>query len=111
GFFVDYTTGVAKKDSAMQDKAVQELTTQYVPQFSDFITSATGLDKNAVAGLVMNHVLTTKQVVDDQAAAIAAPGATSWSKAAEDDGTAAHHMQMIGDPLAEAIVNKLPSKF
>ena len=31
GFFVDYTTGVATKDQAMQDKAVQDLTTVYVP--------------------------------------------------------------------------------
>ena len=38
GFFVDYTTGVAKKDMAMQDKAVNDLTTIYVPQFADFIS-------------------------------------------------------------------------
>ena len=48
GFFVDYTTGVAKKDKAMQDKAVQDLTTIYVPQFAEFIAGATGLPKDAV---------------------------------------------------------------
>ena len=31
GFFVDYTTGVATDDQAMQDKAVEDLTTIYVP--------------------------------------------------------------------------------
>ena len=42
GFFVDYTTGVATKDKAKQDKAVQDLTTVYVPQFADFLAGATG---------------------------------------------------------------------
>ena len=37
GFFVDYTTGVATKDQAKMDKAVQDLTTVYLPQFADFL--------------------------------------------------------------------------
>ena len=60
GFFVDYTTGVAKKDKAMQDKAVQDLTTIYVPQFAEFISGATGLPKDAVTSLTTDHVLQTK---------------------------------------------------
>ena len=34
GFFVDYTTGVATDDQAMQDQAVEDLTTVYVPEFA-----------------------------------------------------------------------------
>ena len=49
GFFVDYTTGVATKDKAMQDKAVQDLTTIYVPQFADFLAGATDLPKDALS--------------------------------------------------------------
>jgi hypothetical protein len=104
GFFVDYTTGVAKNDAAAKDKAVSDLTTVYVPQFSEFIAGATGLDKTAVANLTMEHVVTTKNVVDAQ-------GAKDVQGAAKDDRLAAQHMEMIADPLASAIVAKLPQKF
>ncbi len=104
GFFVDYTTGVAKKDKAMQDKAVKDLTTVYLPQFADFIVGATDLPKDAVTSLVKDHVLTTKAVVDAQASG-------DWTAAAAADRIAGQHMAMIGDPLAKAIVAKLPEKF
>ena len=104
GFFVDYTTGVAKKDKAMQEKAVADLTGTYVPQFADFISGATGLPKDAVVQLTTEHVLTTKAIVDAQ-------GAKDFAKAAEADRKAGAHMEMIGDPLAAAIVAKLPKKF
>jgi hypothetical protein len=104
GFFVDYTTGVAKKDQTMQDKAVGDLSNTYIPQFSDFISGATGLPKNAVTGLTKQHVLTTKAVVDAQ-------GAKDFKASAQNDRAAAQHMQMIGDPLAAGIVQKLPQRF
>jgi hypothetical protein len=104
GFFVDYTTGVAKKDKAMQDKAVQDLTTVYLPQFSAFLAGATDLPVAAVTDLVKQHILTTKAVVDAQAKG-------DWTAAAAADRMAGQHMEMIGDPLAKAIVAKLPAKF
>ena len=104
GFFVDYTTGVATKDQAKTAKAVSDLTTVYVPQFAGFLNSATGLPTDAVAQLTTMHVLTTKAIVDDQ-------GAHNFAKAAADDRAAGAHMEMIGDPLAAAIVAKLPQKF
>ena len=104
GFFVDYTTGVATKDQAKMDTAVKNLTTVYLPQFSDFIAGATGLPKSAVSDLTKTHVLTTKDVVDAQ-------GAKDVAGAADKDRLAAQHMEMIGDPLAKAIVAKLPAKF
>ncbi len=104
GFFVDYTKGVAAQDKAAQDKAVANLTGTYVPQFTDFIVSATGLPSDTVRGLVADHVTSTKQVVDDQYAKDA-------TKTAADDRAAAIHMHMIGDPLSAAIVKKFPEKF
>jgi hypothetical protein len=104
GFFVDYTTGVATKDSAKQDKAVQDLTTVYVPQFATFLAGATGLPEDALTQLITEHVLTTKAVVDAQAAGDA-------TAAAAADRMAGQHMEMIGDPLAKAIVAKLADKF
>ncbi len=104
GYFVDYTTGVATKDQAKIDKAVKDLTTEYVPQFAEFLAGATGLPKDALVSLLTDHVLTTKAIVDAQ-------GAKDFAAAAAADRTAAQHMEMIADPLAAAIVAKLPDKF
>ena len=104
GFFVDYTTGVAKNDKAMQDKAVNDLTTIYVPQFADFIAGATGLPKDAVVSLTTDHVLQTKAIVDAQAK-------KDWKATYAAIRTAYAHMQMIGDAIAPAIAAKFPDKF
>jgi len=104
GFFVDYTTGVATSDETKKTEAVNKLTTVYVPDFSSFLATATGLPLAAVTDLVTQHVLTTKAVVDAQ-------GAGDVAAAAEADRAAAMHMKMIGDPLAEAIVAAMPDKF
>jgi hypothetical protein len=104
GFFVDYTTGVATDDMAMQDKAVEDLTTIYVPEFSAFLAGATGLPEDTLAELITEHVLTTKAVVDAQ-------GSGDAAAAAEADRTAAMHMRMMGDPLAQAIVAAMPDAF
>ncbi len=104
GFFVDYTTGVATDDMAMQDQAVTDLTETYVPEFSAFLAGATGLPEDALAGLITEHVLTTKAVVDAQ-------GSGDAAAAADADRTAAMHMRMLGDPLAQAIVAAQPESF
>jgi hypothetical protein len=104
GYFVDYTTGVATKDQAKMDKAVQDLTTVYVPQFAEFLAGATDLPKDALASLLSEHVVTTKAVVDAQAKG-------DFEAIAAADRMAAQHMEMIADPLAKAIVAKLPAKF
>ena len=102
--FVEYTTGLATNDKTKQDDGVKQLTTVYIPQFSKFIADASGLPLDAVTGLVADHITTTKAVVDDQAA-------KKQPDAAKADLMAAQHMQKIGDPLAKAIVAKLPAKF
>jgi hypothetical protein len=104
GYFVDYTTGVATDDRAEQDRAVRDLTEQYVPAFSELIATATGLPLDAVSGLITDHVLQTKAVVDAQAA-------RDWAAAYDGIRTAYAHMQMIGDALAGAIVGQQPDAF
>jgi hypothetical protein len=102
GSFVDYTTGVASKDKAKQDKAVADLV-GYSQDFGAFLSSANpNLPKSAVADLVKSHVVTLKDVVDAQAAG-------DWPKAYTAIRSAYHHMQMIGDPLAAAITKQFPS--
>ncbi|HYH92016.1 MAG TPA: hypothetical protein VD763_02565 [Candidatus Saccharimonadales bacterium] len=104
GFFVDYTTGVATKDQAMQDKAVEDLTTVYLPAFTEFLAGATDLPADALSSLIEEHVLTTKAIVDAQAG-------DDPAAAAAADRMAGQHMQMLGDPLAKAIVAKLADQF
>ena len=57
-----------------------------------------------MADLVKTHVLTLKAVIDAQAA-------KDQTRAYTDLREAAAHMQMIADPLAEAIVKQFPEKF
>jgi hypothetical protein len=104
GFFVDYTVGVAKKDKKKQDQAVQALV-GYTQDFGAFISSANpNLPKQAVAELVKTHVLTLKTVVDAQASG-------DQAKAFMAQRTAAGHMAMIANPLADAIAKQFPDRF
>ncbi len=104
GFVVDYTTGVATKDRNKQNQAVNALV-GYTKDFGAFLSSANpNLTTDAVAGLVKDHVLTLKDVIDAQAA-------VNPAKAYAAARTAAAHMAMIADPLADAIVKQFPSRF
>jgi hypothetical protein len=104
GFVVDYTVGVATKDKAKQDKAVQDLV-GYSQDFGAFLASANpNLPKDVVAGLVKDHILTLKPVIDAQAAG-------DQPKVYTMLRSATGHMRMIADPLAEAIVKQFPQKF
>ena len=104
GFFVDYATGVATKDTAKQAKAVNDLV-GYTQDFGAFLASANpNLPKSVVADLVKTHVLTLKDVVDAQ-------GIGDQRKAYMALRSAAAHMMMIADPLASAIAKQFPEKF
>jgi len=104
GMVVEYTVGVATNDKAKQDKAVADLI-GYTQDFGAFLQSANpNLPKSVVADLVKHHVVTLKEVIDAQAAKDQAKTYTTMR-------TAAGHMQMIADPLTEAIVKQFPDKF
>ncbi len=75
-----------------------------MPAFAEFLAGATGLPTDALAGLITDHVLTTKAIVDAQFTKDAKASAAA-------DRTAAQHMSMLADPLAKAIVAMLPDKF
>jgi hypothetical protein len=104
GMVVDYTVGVASNDKAKQDKAVADLI-GYTQDFGAFLQSANpNLPKSVVADLVKHHVVTLKAVIDAQAS-------KDQTKTFATLRTAVGHMQMIADPLAEAIVKQFPDKF
>ena len=101
---VEYTVGKATKDEAKQMQAVNDLV-GYTADFGAFLSSANeNLPKDVVAGLVKDHVLTLKDVIDAQAAG----DAKAQFMAIRSAG---HHMSMIADPLAEATAVKFPDKF
>jgi phage FluMu protein gp41 len=104
GFVVDYTTGLAGKDRAKQDRAVGDLL-GYTQELGAFLSSATkSLPTAAVADLVKMHILTLKDVIDAQAAGNAPKVYTELRRAMG-------HMSMVADPLAEAIVKQFPERF
>jgi hypothetical protein len=104
GFAVDYTTGVATRDQAKADRALGELI-GYTGDFGAFLSAASpSLPKSVVADLVKHHVVALKDVIDAQARKDAATTYTAIR-------TAARHMHMIADPLADAIVKQFPEKF
>ena len=104
GMVVDYTVGAATNDRAKRDRAVNELI-GYTQDFGAFLAAANpNLPKSVVADLVKHHVVTLKDVIDAQAT-------KDQSRAFTALRTGAGHMQMIADPLAEAIVTQFPDRF
>lgn len=104
-FFVNYTTAVAEGNQGKADDAVADLQ-GYTQDFGAFLNSATedALPTDTVAGLVLDHVLGLKAVVDAQAEGDFAGAYTALREAAL-------HMHGIADPLAATIVAQFPEQF
>ena len=103
-FLVDYTTAVANKQQPAADQAMDNLLA-YTAEFGEFISAASPkLTKDTVAGLLMTHILTLKDVIDAQAA-------KNFSKAYDGVRVAADHMAMIASGLATTVTAQFPDKF
>ncbi len=102
GFVVSYVQGKGAGDQAKQDKAVADLTA-YAAEFGAVLESVTEqrLTKDAVQGLVAEHIGTLKTVIDGVAA-------KDYAKAFQDLRTAYTHMTMVADGLAGAIADQKP---
>ena len=103
GFFVDYTVGLAEKDTAAQEKAVGNLM-GYVEAFSSFLADATGAPQADLRSAIESHVMQLKGQIDAYAAG-------EYTTAYEAFREAYRHMYMMGDTLAAAIVAQSPEKF
>jgi hypothetical protein len=103
GFFVDYTVGLAEKDKAAQQEAVENLA-GYTGAFSGFLAEATGLPQAALQESTMEHVMQLKGQIDAYAAG-------DYEEAARLFRQAYEHMVMTGDTLADAIVQQNPDEF
>ena len=103
GFFVDYTTALAKNDKQGQNMAVGNLK-GYIEAFSRCLADATGLPQAALRKSITEHVNQLKGQIDAYAAA-------DYEKAYSLVRDAYAHMYMTGDTLADAIVKQSPQKF
>ncbi|HWM13336.1 MAG TPA: hypothetical protein VNO56_02520 [Gaiellaceae bacterium] len=103
GFFVDYTVGLAKKDKAARQEAVENLE-GYTGAFSGFLAEATGLPQDALQESITEHVMQLKGQIDAYAAG-------DYEEAYRLFRQAYEHMVMTGDTLAEAIVKQNPDEF
>jgi hypothetical protein len=103
GFFVDYTVGLARKDKAMQRKAVGNLK-GYIEAFSAFLSQATGLPQDALRKSIGEHVMQLKGQID-------AYSKGDYAQAYRLAREAYAHMYETGDTLAGGIVAQSPDKF
>ena len=103
GFFVDYTVGLAKKDMAAQQAAVDNLT-GYSGAFSGFLAGATGLPQQALQDGIQMHIGQLKGQLDAYAAG-------NYDEAYGFARDAFTHMVMTGDTLAGAIQEQSPDTF
>jgi hypothetical protein len=103
GFFVDYTTALAKKDKAGQEKAVNDLM-GYVEAFSAFLSDATGLPQDALRDAISEHVTQLKGQLDSYAGG-------NYEQAYSQLREAYAHMFMTGDTLTGGIVGQMPEEF
>jgi hypothetical protein len=102
GFFVNYTLGVATKNTAKTNLAKKDLA-GYISQFSEFVSAATKLPKAAVAADLQGHVSTLETAISS--IVTVSPKASANLLAAED------HMAGTGAVLAQGIVASMPAKF
>jgi hypothetical protein len=100
---VAYANAVAIGDQAAADEQVEFLT-GYATDFANFLAGPTGIDAAVLEDLVLEHILTLKDVVDTMAAGDPAAAFVALRDAMG-------HMQMVADPLAIAIAAQQPEAF
>ncbi len=103
GMFVEYATGVAKKDNALKAKAKKDLS-GYQASFAKFLNEAAGLDSQAAAGALGMHVSQLTKSMDQF-------GAGQYDASYATAREAYAHMFGTGDALAAAISRQKPDEF
>ena len=96
GFFVNYTTALAKKDDAGQAEAKKGLD-GYIAEHGEFLAGATGLPADAVKGQLQMHVDELLKTIDAYAAG-------DYEAATAGARESFAHMYETGDALAGGII-------
>jgi hypothetical protein len=103
GFFVEYTTALAKGDAAGQ-KAAEGKLAGYVEAFSVFLSDATGLPLETVRANTQEHVMQLKGQIDAYAAG-------DYDEAYRLARMGYAHMYDVGTAIAGAVVAQSPSDY
>jgi hypothetical protein len=101
---VNYTIGLVTHNKSQATAAMSGLATAFVPQFSQFLSTAIQVPQGPIAQLAIEHVADTKAVIDDQVA-------QNYPKMYSDLHTAYAQASLIGDALGPTIAQKFPDKF
>jgi len=96
GYFVNYVTALAKKDTAGQEEAKKGLD-GYIKEHGAFLATATGLPADAVEAQLKMHVDELLKTIDDYAAG-------DYEAAAAGARMSFAHMYETGDALAGGII-------
>lgn len=107
-FVQDYVAAMVAKDHTKADKAAQALV-DYSREFAAFVAAANPNLPNEVvttlaAGLVKEHVLGLKSMIDAQSS-------NDQAKAFQAMHDAHQHMSMIAKVLADVITKQFPAKY
>jgi len=103
-YLVNYTIGVVTHNKSKSDGATSNLVSGFVPQFSQFAADTAQIPLGPITQLVMQHMLQTKAVIDDQVG-------QSYPRMYADLHTAYGQVARIGDALAPRIAHRFPDKF
>jgi len=101
-FIVDYARALDDNDTSAANLATSQLQ-EYVTDFSALLAGAAQLPKDAVEGLINEHVEQLQQVASFEGA--------QFGEAYPAIRETYEHMFMIGDGLASGIVAQFPDRF
>jgi hypothetical protein len=103
-YLVNYTIGVVTHNTGKADGAMSGLTSSFVPQFAQFISSTTQVPPDPIKKLATDHVLEMKGMIDDQIG-------QRYPRMYAELRTAYAQAAGIGDALAPNITQRFPDKF
>lgn len=101
---VEYTVGAVAHDSGKASTAMSSLSSTFVPQFAQLLTSLTQVPLDPLTQLLTQQILLDKAAIDDAAAQKSA-------SLYPDIHTAYAQSSRLGDALAPRMAQKFPDKF
>jgi len=103
-YLVNYTIGLVTHNKSKADGAMRSLAGGFVPQFSQFVSTAAEVPLDSIEQLTTQHVLQTKAMIDDQIA-------QSYPRMYADLRLVYAQASRLGDEFAPKIAKKFPDKF
>jgi len=103
-YLVNYTIGQVTHNKTKADGAMKNLVGGFVPQFSQFVSTAADVPLESIAQLTTQHALQMKAMIDDQIA-------QSYPRLYADLHLVYTQAFRLGDGFAPQIARRFPDKF